>query len=214
MCADDRAKVNRVSKAAIVAVVVLFAATACNKRLRLVDKDKDERGASPLPPSTATAPNAVPSDEDDPPVHMPHVPSATAKTAPAPLPQKVYPATCAGTCEKTLRCMNAWSDTEQAACVAECSQHATNSAKLAELNAKDCNSLLSTLKGGGAANNNAKPSTSSGGAAPQQACKADCYGCVWDGTSCYYLNGSMIGSGTVYCAACCCAKGGPAKRWE
>ena len=190
----------------------LLVVTSCNKRLKLVDADEDPASkATAAPPPTAAA---TTDEEDDPPVHMPHVPTATAKPTAAPAkPAPVaaaYPPTCAGACEKTLKCMGAFNAAEQAACIADCSKHTANPQKLAQLNAMDCVTLLSTLKGGGGGG------ASGGGAAPKPAtaCNADCYGCVWDGSQCYYLNGSMIGAGTVTCAACCCAKGGPAKRWE
>jgi hypothetical protein len=42
--------------------------------------------------------------------------------------------------------MNAYSEVEHASCVVECAQHPVNREKLADLNSKDCATLVAMLK--------------------------------------------------------------------
>lgn len=203
-----RADVAHALKVAL--FVVLLA--GCTKRLKLslVDDEADAADPNaknaPATPATATATATATDTSGGPGALATNTATAPAGKAatPAPAPAQ-YPATCAGTCEKALKCKGAYNATEQASCVQSCEAgpQAHNTARFADLNRKDCASMLAALgMGGGSSSGGAKP------AAPQGGCN-DCATCVFDGTSCYSRVPPFLA-----CDACCCRKGGPAPRWE
>jgi hypothetical protein len=191
----------------------------CKKRLKLVDAEGDPSargagaaatagaaggaaGATPLEPSDDTASASASATAAAAASGAP-----AAKAQPAAATGAAYPATCAGTCEKTLRCMGSYNATEQASCVASCEAGNPDPARFAKLNKLDCASLLASLKGGGGGGSSSGGGSSGGAAQPCG--PSQCSTCVFDGTSCYSRVPPFLA-----CDACCCRKGGPAPRWE
>jgi hypothetical protein len=193
----------------VVGALLLALLPGCNKRLVLVDRDHDEEPPSrAVATAQASAPALAPAGDTT------AAASGSVARADAPAPSKpaaaapagnAYAATCAGTCEKTLRCMGAYNATEQAACVTSCEAGTPDPARFARVNKMDCATLLATLKGG---NKGGGGGASSGGAA-EPCGKNQCSTCVFDGTSCYSRVPPFLA-----CDACCCRPGGPAPRWE
>jgi len=174
-------------------LALIVVATGCSKKKLqlLLANDDDLPSASP---SVAAAPPSV----APPPTTATSVPTTTA-TATTTAAAAGYPATCAGVCEKTLRCMSAYSAQEQKSCVDSCQAGRPDPAKFARMVKMDCKALLGAVNGGGGGG---------GGASPSGPCN-DCNTCVWDGTSCYSRVPPFLA-----CDACCCRKGGPAPRWD
>jgi hypothetical protein len=199
------------------ALLMLLVLPSCTKRLKLVlmDDEADAGATTTLtpanqPPPTVPPPTGLGEDPgegpDSPPTRGPSAAAnpTAAKTAAA---KTTYPATCAGVCEKTLRCMNAFSAVEQTNCIQSCKPNPT---RFAQLNQMDCGTLITTLKNEGSA------SSSSGGGnarsssgAPSNCGPDKCSTCVWDGSSCYSRVPPHLA-----CDACCCRRGGPAPRWD
>ena len=193
-------------RAGVFVAIALWAPFTCNKRLALIDvEDTPDAGTSATAavPAASTAGLVVTVDAGTA-ATAGTKPAAVTTTQPTSQPGGSFPPTCAGTCEKSLRCLGSFNATEQASCVAQCQAGKPDPARFARLNKMDCATLLATLKGGGGS------STSSGGAAPDEPCGKDhCTTCVWDGTSCYSRVPPFLA-----CDACCCRKGGPAPRWD
>lgn len=115
-------------------------------------------------------------------------------------------ATCASTCQKTLQCLNAYTEPEQASCTTSCQQGNPAQQRLDHLQSLSCQDLVAFLK----SEQQQQQQGASGGqpASGGKACTAQlCQGCVGDGTSCYH--------GTnLPCDPCCCAPGGPSPVWR
>lgn len=118
---------------------------------------------------------------------------------------------CGTACAHYLNCKGIQDANLYGQCTAECQMQMANgqitpqqAAMYAQLDCVTAISVIEEQQGGGQ------------GGQPQEqggTCNADCHGCVWDGSTCYYHAAS--GAGVVSeCAACCCAPGGPAKRWD
>lgn len=115
------------------------------------------------------------------------------------------PTGCTDACLHYLQCKGSQDQAVFGQCVSDCRQMGANPADLFAYAQTDCATAIQIVEGGGGGG-------MQGG--QQGACTADCTGCVWDGTSCYY-HATAVGAGSVsYCDACCCAPGGPAQRWD
>jgi hypothetical protein len=193
-------------KRGIVGALVLFVVSAgCNKRLVLVDADdtKDAAAGTPVAAAAGTGEITITVDAGSAAVAVDAGAATVKPTGVAAAPGGTFPATCAGTCEKTLRCLGSFNASEQASCIAQCQAGSPDPARFARLNKMDCATLTATLKGGSGG-------SSSGGGAPEGPCgKQHCATCVFDGTSCYSRVPPFLA-----CDACCCRPGGPAPRWE
>ena len=117
---------------------------------------------------------------------------------------------CAPACDHYFMCAGLAADEQQRSeCIYSCEQQQFDPQQLAVYPTLDCATALEVVHGNGGGFGGG----GAGGEAPAGACNADCHGCVWDGSTCYYHAAS--GAGIVSeCAACCCAEGGPAKRWD
>jgi len=198
------------------ALVIVLGAAACSKRLKLslVDDEPfvDAGGAAAAPApkkgglgNGGNAGGAL-GDPDDPSPSTPPPPAPTLANRGA-SPNTTGVIGCAAMCEKTLKCLNAFNDAEQSACIAKCGT--PNQARFAKLMAMDCKTLITTLQNenNGGSSSSSSSSSSGGGAKP---CGAnECSTCVWDGSSCYSRVPPHLA-----CDACCCRKGGPAPRWD
>lgn len=193
-------------RAYYVAALVL-SLTGCREIVR--ELLKDDHPSESTDPAATKPPTATPSSPeprpDDPPPKPTAAPTAKA-TATAPAKKAPLPPTggnCTNVCEKSLKCMNAYSAEEQQACVTSCEGGKPDPVRLSHLYAMDCTTLVANLKGGGGgaganANKQASP------------CGADkCSTCVWDGSSCYSRVPPFLA-----CDSCCCRPGGPAPRWD
>jgi hypothetical protein len=127
-------------------------------------------------------------------------PVAPGEPAAKPAAQDDSPtALCTRSCKKALQCLGAGDD-QMPDCVAGCTAHSPERAKVEQLEAADCDAVIAFLKGGG------------GGAAPAAGkCTADCRGCMGDGNSCWAAAGGTNG---IPCDGCCCAPGGGARVWR
>lgn len=112
-------------------------------------------------------------------------------------------ASCASTCQKTLQCLNAYTEADQASCATNCQQGNPPQQRLDHIQSLSCQDLIAFLK------SEQQQKGAAGGAQPAgKACTAElCQGCVGDGTNCYH--------GTnLPCDPCCCAPGGPSPVWR
>jgi hypothetical protein len=192
-------------------LAALAVVVGCNKRLKLVDDDTDAGAAPPAAPTTpAAAPTnggLTPTENADPGAGMAGIAGTGGTTPSAGTPAAAqYPPTCAGYCEHALRCVGSYNQTEMSTCIPQCAAQNVPASKIAELNRKSCPELIAFIKGQGGKGGN----SSSGGAKPagNPGCN-NCATCVFDGTSCYSRVPPFLA-----CDSCCCAKGGPAPRWE
>ncbi len=195
------------------ALALLATGLGCHKRLVLVDADSTPVGSVAKPVSTGSEASER--------VDKPHwevtrtpdagrgtsrmaLTDASNRKAAATQSTEPYPPTCAGTCEKTLRCIGAFSAGEQATCVAQCQAGTPDPARFARLNTMDCATLAAALKG------ERGSGSARGNGGDDEACGAQqCATCVFDGTSCYSRVPPFLA-----CDACCCRAGGPAPRWD
>lgn len=113
-------------------------------------------------------------------------------------------ATCATTCQKTLQCLNAYTEADQSACASSCQQGNPAQGRLDHMQSLSCQDLIAFLKG---EQQQQQQGAGQSAPRPQGTCGADCRGCVGDGTSCYHGTG-------LPCDACCCGPGGPAPVWK
>jgi hypothetical protein len=116
------------------------------------------------------------------------------------------PSGCGAGCDHYLGCKGITDQATWAQCNDECVAANMDPAVIADYTQTDCATAIQLVEGEGG--------MQQGGEAPANgACTADCHGCVWDGTECYYNASAAMGA-TQACEACCCAEGGPAPRWD
>ena len=118
------------------------------------------------------------------------------------------PTGCGAACYHYLNCKGIQDGNMHAQCVGESQARGVDPSQTYAFTQMDCATAIYTVE--------SQMQQGGEGGQPQQQggqCNADCHGCVWDGSTCYYHAAS--GAGVVSeCDACCCAPGGPAKRWD
>jgi hypothetical protein len=114
---------------------------------------------------------------------------------------------CQDACAHYLQCRGVADGNLLASCTQECQQGNPDPNTLVQYTQLDCATAIQLVEGSGG------PGGGQPGGAPAGGCNADCTGCVWDGSSCYQRAMAAMGS-VIECAACCCAPGGPAPRWD
>src|SRR5688572_1902956 len=123
--------------------------------------------------------------------------SAIKQQQPQPAPEPQGGATCETACWHYLECKGlAGNPAAEHQCATECNARGVTQAELDQYVMLDCPTAIQVVEGGG---ETGAPATGDPGAG---ACNADCHGCVWDGSTCYYHAASGAGVVTE-CSACC-----------